>query len=315
MKKILTLLIALFVVISLTGCTTDSPIEPEEKEVTMKVGFALPTLQSEFFVWYSDGIKAALEAEGYEVSITSYDGDASKLISTIETFTVSNVDAIIAMVMDASSEDALKAAMEAGIKVVVPGVVTENYDLALVADNADVGKQIGEMAAEFVNSQLSGEAEVIAFVSSANPDMASRSNGMLEAFKAKAPKATIVTEANYVQVGDATNAMENALQQNPNIKVIISFGDQGAVEAVNVLKAAGKVGDDYAAFGCDLTQEGLKLIKAGDIFRGTVDMGNIVTDTANLTLQLLKGELSPLPYKYVGVNKKVTIENVSDYLK
>lgn len=315
MKRILSLLAIVLMIFSLTACSTDSPAEPTEKEKTMTIGFAVPTLQSEFFVWYSSGIAEMLEAEGYTVTVTSYDGDASKLISTIETFTVSNVDAIIAMVMDGSSEAALKAAMDAGIKVIVPGVETENNDLVLVADNADVGKQIGEMAADFVNIQLGGSAQVLALVSTASSDMANRSNGMLEAFRANAPEAEIVVEATYANVGDATNAMENALQQYPDIKVVISFGDQGAIEAVNALKAAGKIGDEYGAFGCDLTQEGLKLIQAGDIFRGTVDMGNIVDDTARLTLQLLNGELSPLPYKYVGENKKVTIENVADYIQ
>lgn len=328
MKKTILLILTLVLAFSVVGCTTDTPTTDvpsvgdsqstddeavPERTPTMKVGFMVPSLQSEFFVYLTEGIGAVFEEKGYEFNTSSFDADANKAISIIENFIISDVDCIIAMVSDSSCDTALKEAMDKGIKIVVPGIETEYYDLCLLADNKDVGTKIGEMAAEFINTELSGTAEVAAFISTSSADMADRSNGMVETLKELAPNATIVGTAEYTGVGDVSAAMENFLQQYPDIKVVISYGDQGALEAVEVVKAANKAGDDFAAFGCDATQQGLKLIAEGDIFRGTVSMGDLIESVTGQTLRLLEGDPT-LEKRSIAKNTKITAENVSEYL-
>jgi ribose transport system substrate-binding protein len=273
----------------------------------------VPTLQYDFFVYLTDGLKAEFEAEGWEFTAMSYDGDANKAVSIIENFTTAGDDAIIAMVGDKSADSALQAAMDKGIVVVEAGVLTDAYTIGMVADNKDVGTKIGEMAADYVNKNLGGKADVVAFVSQSSSDMADRSNSMVEAFKKNAPGANVVGTANYANVGDATAAMENFLQQYPDIKVVMSFGDAGALEAVEVVKAANK-GDGFGAFGCDATEQALKDIAAGGLMKGTIDMGSIIKMMAEPTIKYLKGDTT-VPKITTGVNTKVTSENIGDYVK
>lgn len=329
MRKALLLLLALAMLFTLGACGTAattgataaatsaaSAAGGEQTAKTgLKVGFLLPTLQSEFFVTYSGGVKKALEEKGYEVTVTSYNGESSKAIEVVENFTVAKMDLIIAMVSDGAVDNALKAAMDKGIKVLVAGVETKYYDVCLVADNADIGNKIGEMAANFVNEKLGGKANVVALsVSAGNADMQTRANSMISKFKELCPNATIVGTPEYTNPGDGTAAVENMLQQYPDIKVVMGYGDAGAIEGVQVLKAAGKTGEDYGVFGCDATEQGLKMIAAGDIFRGTIDMGDIVAQTAEASTQLMDGKLKT-PYKWSGTNTQVTSKNIGDYVK
>lgn len=332
MRRLLVLALTIVMVLSLIACgtstntsnsaasttqssgTTAPSTDASKRTPTKKIGFLVPTLQSEFFASLADGVKAAFEKEGYSVTVSSYDMDASKANEQIEALTVANVDCIIAMLADNSADSALKAAMDKGIKVVVPGVETGHYDLCLLTDNKDAGTKIGEMAAEYVNIKLGGEAQVIAIVSTQNKDMADRSNSMVDTFTKLCPKSTIVAKILYSNTGEAQNGVENVLQQHPDASIVISYSDAAAIEAINVMKAAGKKGDKYAAFGNDATEQALKLIKAGDMLKGTISMGDIVSQTVDATLRTIK-EDSTLPKRFTSENVKITAENVDQFLK
>lgn len=279
-----------------------------------KIGILVPTLQSEFFVSVVDGVKKGMGEHGYDVLAEGYNNDSNKAISIVENYTISNVDCIIAMVTDKSADSALQAAMDKGIKVVVPGVETGAYDLCILADNKDVGKKIGEMGADFVNTKLNGKADAVAFVSTTSSDMADRSTMMIQTLEKLAPGVKIVGKSEYKNVGDGAAAIENYLQQDPNIKLIVSFGDQAGLEALEAVKAAGKSTATFGIFGCDATQQGLKAIANGSSFRGTVSMGNIVNDMVSYTTRLLNKDPA-LQKRIVGENIKITAANIQQYLK
>jgi inositol transport system substrate-binding protein len=314
MKKFLSVVLGLVLLFSAVGCAGKNTVTETPTTVEVrKIGMLVPTLQYEFFIWLTDGLKAEFEEAGFEFTAMSYDGDANKAISIIENFTIEDVDAIIAMVGDKSADAALQAAMDEGIVVVEAGVLTDAYTIGMVADNKDVGTKIGEMAADYVNTNLNGTADVVAFINESNPDMADRSNSMIEAFTRNAPNANIVGTANYANVGEGTAAMENFLQQFPDIKVVMGYGDSPALEAIEVVRAANKA-EGFAAFGCDATQQALQIISEGGLMRGTVDMGSLISLMAEPTIRYLNGDTS-VPRVSAGVNTKVTIDNVSEYLK
>lgn len=316
MTKRVFCLINIILILFMASCSspTATPTQAAKAPAApKKIGMLVPTLQYDFFVSLSDGMKAAFQAEGWEFTAMSYDGDANKAVSIIENFTTSGVDAIVAMVGDKSADSALKAAMDKGIVVIEAGVLTDAYTIGMVADNKDVGTKIGEMAADYVNKNLGGKANVVAFTNQTNSDMADRSNAMVDAFKKNAPNATIVGTTNIGNVGEGTAAMENYLQQYPDIKVVISYGDSPALEAVEVVKAANK-GEGFGVFGCDATEQALKEIAAGGLMKGTIDMGSIVKMMSEPTIKYLKGDTT-VPKITKGVNIKVTSENIKEYVK
>lgn len=323
MKRIVALVIIMVMVFSMSGCSTKTPGTKEaasvetstapEKEKTMKIGFLVPTLQAEFFVTLRDGYTAIMAENGYEVTTASFEMDSSKAISAIENFIISDVDCIMAMVADNSCDEALKEAMDKGIKVIDCGVETKYYDHCILADNYDVGVKIAEMAADWIKENYDGKCEVAAIVSTQTVDMKKRSDGMIETLQKLMPESKVVASADFTGVGAGTAATENFLQQFPNIKVILSFGSAGALEAVEVFKAAG-ITKGVAAFACDATSEELKKISAGDIMAGTVDMGKLDKQMADNTIRVLENDPT-LEKKFFLKNIKVTADNIADYLK
>lgn len=331
MKKLIAIILAL--VLLMAGCSqpaavtdsqpaADASAQSEDASATndapevKKIGMVVMTLQAEFFIALTNGMDQKFDEAGYDFTVASYDGDASKAVSVIENYIVSGVDCIISMVQDASCDTILKKAMDQGIKVVTAGGETAYYDLCVKSDNADCGLKIAEMAADFINGKLDGKAKVAAFVvkTNANPEMTLRSNAMLENLLKLAPGAEVVNEFETTgNVGECASAMENFLQQNPDIKVVVSYGDQGGLEAMEVIKAAGKAGDDFGIFGCDATQQSLASIAEGGIFRGTVYMGNLVDLIVDNVIRLMEGD-ETLGKTAIGENIKVTAENVNDYL-
>jgi ABC-type sugar transport system, periplasmic component len=281
-----------------------------------KVELLLPTLQSEFFVGVGDATKAYLGKAGItDVSIESYDSNAAKAIEAIENCITEKVDVLVAMTMDASTDDAIKEAMEAGIVVIAAGVAPAEYNYLLVADNKDAGGKIAEMAADWVNEHFNGETQIAVISSTANSNMAERSNGMVDKLKELLPKSEIVMNgAVNGSVGEGTQFAENLLQKYPDCQVVVTYSDQMAVEAVEVFKAAGKAGKDTAIFGNDATGQALKEISDGDIIRGTIYMGDLGEMMGGAIVDYMNGKVEKGSI-LVGENIKVTSANVKDYIK
>jgi ABC-type sugar transport system substrate-binding protein len=279
------------------------------------VALILPTIQGEFWAMIDDGLSKNIPAAGYNIVTTSYDGDSAKLISAIENYTIQKVDLIAMCSMDKSADDAVKAAMDKGIKVMAFGNDQTYYDVLIQADNKDVGIKIGEMAANYINTQLGGRAQVGVIGSRANINMAIRTQGILDTLKEKAPGAQVVMEANALQdtiVGFGMEFAENLLQKYPNAQVVCSYGDLYAVEVMEGFKTAGKAGVNTGIFSCDATEQALLSIKNNDILRGTVSMGNIIEEMTTGITGCMDGTKKGIVY---GVNTAITSANVDEYLK
>jgi ABC-type sugar transport system substrate-binding protein len=292
---------------------------------TGKVGFLLADLTNEFFTYYGNSVKAALEAEGYSVTLASYNGETAKAVETIETFTTQGVELIMMMGATPDLEDALKAARGEGVKVLLAdNEIAGAYDVTLVSDNKQIGGLIGSMGAKFWNEHDKDDpkAEALAIVYTyGGPDMANRSNAIVETFKAE----TGLSDGRFHIVeftadsGDTTGQtlLENTLTKYPDTKVIVSFSDSISITAQNVMKANGRTGDEYGLFGTDATIQALLEIagvNGPSIIRGTVSMGDIVSQTAENALKLLKNEFPQLPFRNEGPGVPVNASNVAMFL-
>lgn len=106
---------------------------------------------------------------------------------------------------------------------------------------------------------------------------------------------------------------ENLLQMHPNVQVLICCEDTAAMGAVEVFRAAGKTGDQYAIFGaCFGDQVGNAIIK-GDVYRESIacdKTGPVVIDALT---KLCNGET--IEHEIVGGFIPVTEDNVKDVMK
>ena len=262
----------------------------------------------------NEASKTAWEKAGYDVTVSSFDQDTGKQIEMIENYVNSGVSMICTNPGSNAGDDALKAAMEKGVKVFVYGVETADYDLCAVEDETGVGQAIGTMAADYVNEKLGGKVKAVALIDTAGQDLANRSNGILDAFREKCPDSEIVGTAECTSTGEGTAAMEDFLQRYPDIQIVLAYNDTFGLEGMEALKAAGKDGEEYGVFGCDGTSEGLKNIKEGTIYRGTISFGDIGSDVAQFGLDLMNGKYDGQDHVKVYLqNFPVTAANIDEY--
>ena len=211
MKKQLAALLCgtMLMTAALSGCTMNSPVEGKAETTTAaktadetekgstadgmadggsgsaevavqkaKIGLLAPTLQTEFFINIDDGLKKECEARGWDYVAVSFDNDSATAVTSIENLVTGKCDVIVAMVSDESCDDALKKAQEAGVKIIECGVQTEVFDVCLNTDQYMIGKEIGTMAGEWINSTLDGKGKVVVYTTFQNTDMQNRGNGI-----------------------------------------------------------------------------------------------------------------------------------------
>lgn len=279
----------------------------------VKIGFLAPTLQTEFFISIDDGLKQESTNKGWDYVSVSFDNDSASAVTSIENMVTSGCNVIIAMVSDTSCDAALKTAQDAGVKIMECGVETEVYDVCLNTDQYAIGVKIGEMAADWVNSQLGGKGQIVVYTTYQNQDMQTRGQGIQDALAEKAPDAKIleVVDIGKDVVGAGTTTTETMMQKYPELNCICCYGDAAAVEAMEAVKAAGQNSDNFGIFACDGTAQALEGIANGDIMRGTVVFDALAPAMIEYCEKVLNGEKFPdmIPF----VNNKVTSENISEF--
>ena len=278
-----------------------------------KIGFLAPTLQTEFMINIDNGLRAECECRGWDYVAVSFDNDSATAVTSIENMVTSQCDVIVAMVSDSSCDDALRAAQEAGVKIVECGVQTDVYDVCINTDQYETGKMIGEMAGNWINDTLDGAGKVVVYTTYQNTDMQNRGNGIQDAIKEVAPDAEIleVVDIGKDVVGSGTSTTETMLQKYPDLNCIVAYGDAAAVESNEAVKAAGKSGDSFGIFACDGTEQALKAITEGDPMHGTVRFDDLGPIMAEYSQRLLEGETFDDVVSSPAV--QVTAENVAEY--
>lgn len=266
--------------------------ETAEGSKSYKIGFLAPTLQTEFFISIDDGLKTECANRGWEYVSVSFDNDSAKAVTSIENMVTGNCNVIIAMVSDSSCDSALADAQAAGVKIMECGVQTEVYDVCINTDQYAVGVQIGEMASEWINSQLGGAGKVVVYTTVQNQDMQNRGQGIQDAIAEKAKDAEIleVVDIGKDVVGAGTSTTENMLQKYPDLNCIVCYGDAAAVESMEAAKAAGVDAENFGIFSCDGTAQALAGIKAGDPQKGTVMFAPLAPMMAEYAERVLNGE-------------------------
>jgi len=141
------------------------------------------------------------------------------------------------------------------------------------------------------------------------PNVVVRAQNMAAALLKAAPGAVIV--GNYLggTPQNGLNSMESALQAHPDINVVASINDAGALGAMKALQNAGRTSSDTIIVGIDADKQAVEYIKQGTMYRGTVDTAPAATGVlaVNAVVKLLAG--STLPQKVRVPVHLVTSEN------
>ncbi|HEY4752183.1 MAG TPA: substrate-binding domain-containing protein [Candidatus Limnocylindrales bacterium] len=202
-----------------------------------------------FDVAFKGAQKAATDLGGSVTQVGPSAADATQQVPFIQTATTQGASAIIVSADDATAiAPALKAAMQAGVKVVgydsasAPG----SYNVFVnQADTAGIGKGLADMACDIAPS-CTGQIAVLSAAQSAT-----NQNAWIAAMKdtLKGSSYSGLKLVGVVYGNDdpqvSTQQAQALLQAYPQLKVIVAPTTVGIVAAAQVVRAAKKTGSVF----------------------------------------------------------------------
>lgn len=274
------------------------------------VGIIACTLSTEYHSTVAESAHTHLDELGIPNQLFDSEINVEKQISAIENFTSSGAKVIVVCLFDPPSVlSALQAAADQGVQIVqyAGRQLADLGGVTISIEDADLGKAAGDYAAQLITSELGGKANVAILD---YPDVANvvlRADAIRAAIEAGAPDAVIV--GNYLG-GTTENglaSMESALIEHPEINVVVSINDAGALGAMQALENAGKT--DAIIVGIDAEAQARELIAAGGMYRGTVDTSPAETGimSGNAAVKLLAG--SDFPHNIAVPTTLITKDN------
>ena len=291
MKKLLAMILAVVLVLSLAACTG-----ADDSVKTYKVGVAIYQYNDNFMTLYRQEIEnyfKTKETDTVKYEITMVDGknDMAEQTAQIETFITQGMDVIICnLVQTSSAEVIIDKVVAADIPLILinreplgengdesyPGIINNPGVCYVGADARQSGTFQGEIVLALDNKgDINGDG-VVNYVmvvgDPENPDAQYRTEFSVKALTDAGVNVNCLTQ----QIGnwDQTKGQEivaNALAQyGDQIEVVFCNNDGMALGAFAAIEAAGrKVGEDIYLLGVDALQECQDMVKAGTM-TGTV---------------------------------------------
>ncbi len=230
--------------------------------------FALVTInqQALFFNQINDGAQEAADAAGAELVIFDANNVPSAQNTAIENYITQGVDGIILVAIDVNGvKPAITEAKEAGIPVVaIDAQIPEGDNVAFIGvDNTAAGEEIGKFYADYVASEMGGEATV-GVVGALNSFIQNqRLDGFKAAVEAGDAEVTFLDTVDGRNIQDvALGAAENLMTANPTMKTLYATGEPALIGAVSAVESQGRQ-EDIKVFGWDLTEQAVKGIDEG----------------------------------------------------
>lgn len=335
MKKALSLILALLMVLSLAACasnqTAAEPAKEEAKTETstetkteapaaeasaaeeMKIGFAMYNV-SEFTVLMRDGIQAECDERGAKLITLEAGYDAATQLDQVENLITQGCDAIVLAPVDA---DALVPAVdmceEAGVPLSVVNCALNTDKPYYYVGPDDV--QAGEVETQYMMDTLGGKGNVLVFQCKIGTSYEIQRTEGIQNVLAKYPDVTVlaIDSANGNR-DEGVDLMENWFETyGDQIDGIISQNDGMAMGIIQVLQANGK--SDIPVIGVDAIEDALVAIDKGELL-GTVyqDADLEGRNAVKLAFDLIDGN-PPAQYINMIDMTLVTKDNAAELLK
>jgi ABC-type sugar transport system substrate-binding protein len=249
--------------------TTAAAAEPTKatsgKDIT--VGLVQIDLSNPFHLGEVEGAKEAARRFGFELKVTSGEGDVNKQIQAFENLINEKVDVISVNFIDAKAfGPAMQKAKEANIPVVCLHSQIEGCATMLGFDERYTGNIVGEYAVKLLQEKY-GEAKgnVANLQGLLGQGLNEDRTGGFTDIMAKYPNIKVVAkEPTNWDAKKAADITENWLTAYPDLDLIYGNSDSLTVPAANVIKRAGKL-DQIMLVSVDGTESGLNAVKAGDL--------------------------------------------------
>ncbi len=342
MKKIIALLLALVMVFALVACGnsggeqtgapnpgTSDPGTSNPSDEKLTAGFVILGLGSEFFQSMCDTFVDVFTSHGWEASYVNGEFSPEVQIKAIENYTAAGVDLLVVFPSEGGPvDDALARAREAGIKVIEMVNCGENWDGAMLSDNAMVAEQMNLAAAAWANSHFAdaedGSVDVVVVTYYANDTNRQQAEVALR-IEEYSPKFNMIAE--YELPEETTEAgitaAENILTMYPGVDVIISPQGTVMVGINNYLTSSSSPIQDYTDFGLFAvnanSSEAFAAIAASANNESpmrcsivTSGVGRSIADMYALAERIMSGEVGAISYAATEVINADTVQEFLD---
>lgn len=263
----------------------------EDKPV---IGIAVADQKSLFYVAALEGMKAAAEAAGYEVSIAVANNDSREQINQVENLLVQNIGALVFISQDSTAAAAgVRAANRAGVPVIAvdqrPETSEGRIETYIATDSVKAARELCTWMFEKMGGK--GDIAILRGVLGSTAEI-QRTQGCQEAL-ANFPDIKVVAEqtANWDET-EAFKATQNILTANPNLAAVFGESDAMGLGAAKAARQAGRtdmisVGIDGFPTMLDAVKEGLTQATMAQI---PYKMGQMGVENA---IRVLNGETVP----------------------
>jgi ribose transport system substrate-binding protein len=275
----------------------------------VQIGLALSTLNNPFFVSLRGGARAAADAAGAKLTVSSANDDASTQADQVQTFITRHVDVIILNAVDSDAlVPSVQAANRANIPVIaVDRAVNGGKIASFIASNNVLG---GKLAGTFLFKKMRSAGQVAELVGIAGTSAArDRGKGFAAALK-KFPRVKLVAKqtANFNRDQGFTVA-QNIVQAHRKLKGFFAQNDEMALGAVRAVRQAHR---KVLVMGFDAIADALKAIKAGQMI-GTIAQQPKLMGQLAVRAAVKLGNGQSVPAKQPVAVKLVTRANVAQF--
>ena len=329
MKKLLTLLLAVLMVLSLAACGSKEETTTGPK--TVKIGVAIYQFDDNFMTVYRGKIQEYFDNISndevkYELTIVDGANDVATQTEQVNTFISQGVDAMIVNLVQTSSDALAKAVEESGIPTVFINREIADYTYGdktcyVGAFAGDSGTYQGQLIYDCPeHGDLNGDGKVSYIMIMGDPENSDAQYRTEYSIKYLTDNGVEVEEL-YKETGmwDQAKGQElvaSALSTHGEaIEVVFCNNDGMALGAYQAIQAAGRtVGTDIYLVGVDALTEACEMVLNGTM-TGTVlnDAAGQANACCESVLTLLAGGTISEKVNYVPYTK-VTTENAANYL-
>jgi len=230
------------------------------------IGLIQIDLSNPFHLGEVDGANEAARRHGFELVVTSGEGDVTKQIQAMENLINQGVDAIsINFIDSAAFGPTMAKAAAANIPVICLHSKIEGCAATLGFDERYTGKIVGEYAAELLKARYNGEVkgEVANLQGLLGQGLNTDRSGGFTDVMAQYPGVKVVAqEPTSWDPTKAVSITENWMTAYPNLHLIYGNSDSLTVPAAGVVDRAGKQ-EQVLIVSVDGTEPGLTAVKDG----------------------------------------------------
>lgn len=258
MKRLILLLVAVLLTFNLVSAQDAAPI---------RIGLVQLGTDNAFWIAQVAGGQEAARRNGFELIVTSGEGDVTRQVAAFEDLVNQGVNAIAINPLDASAfGPAMEAAAAANIPVVCLFSTIEGCVTTLGFEERINGALVGQYAVDLLTAKY-GEprGEIAILLGALGQDINTNRSGGFTDVIARYPNITVVaaeSTGNW-EADRAVALAENWLTAYPDLDLIYGLSDSLSLPAANVLTRASR--DDILIVSYDGTDVGLAGVADGTL--------------------------------------------------